>query len=233
MKTVLITGGSRGIGAACAVKFSREGYRVIINYNRSEDLALRLSEKLSCNICQADVSDRKQVEDMFSSIGKVDILVCNAGISDRGVMFSDTTCDDWSRVFGINLGGTVNCIQCALPHMIHKKWGRIITVSSMWGISGASCESVYSASKAAVIGLTKSLAQELGPSGITVNSVAPGVIDTDMNSCYSESTMAELADITPLGHIGTPENVADAVFFLATQDFITGHVLSVDGGFLL
>ncbi len=233
MKTALITGASRGIGAACAEKFSREGYDVIINYNRSEKPARELSGKLNCRAIRADVSDVRQVEAMFQEIGNVDILICNAGISDGGKMFCDTVFEDWNRTFSVNLGGTVNCIKAALPHMVHEKWGRIVTVSSMWGISGASCESVYSASKAAVIGFTKSLAQELGPSGITVNCVAPGVIDTDMNSCYDSTVMEELALSSPLGRIGTPLDVAEAVFFLANQEFITGQVLGVDGGFLL
>lgn len=233
MKTVLITGASRGIGAACAEKFSREGFDVIINYNRSEKEALALADKLHCRALRADVSDARQVENMFKAIEKVDILVCNAGISDGGKMFCDTTFQDWARIFSVNLGGTVNCIKSALPHMVHEKWGRIVTVSSMWGISGASCESVYSASKAAVIGLTKSLAQELGPSGITVNCIAPGVIDTDMNACYDEAAMKELAMAAPLCRIGAPRDVGEAVFFLANQEFITGQVLGVDGGFLL
>lgn len=232
MKTALITGASRGIGSACAAALKAAGYDVIINYNSSEKQALELADLLGCRAVRADVSSQKQVDEMFSAVGGVDILVCNAGIS-MFKMFCDMTSADWERIFSVNFGGAVNCIQRALPHMIHNKFGRIVTVSSMWGVTGASCESAYSAAKAAVIGLTKSLAKELGPSGITVNCVAPGVIDTDMNSALSPETLTELAGETPLGAIGKAEDVAQAVAYLVSAGFVTGQVLGVNGGILI
>ncbi len=232
MKTALITGASRGIGSACAAALKAAGYDVIINYNSSEKQALELADLLGCRAVRSDVSSQKQVDEMFSAVGGVDILVCNAGIS-MFKMFCDMTLADWERIFSVNFGGVVNCIQRALPHMIHNKFGRIVTVSSMWGVTGASCESAYSAAKAAVIGLTKSLAKELGPSGITVNCVAPGVIDTDMNSGLSPEALAELADETPLGTIGTAADVGQAVAYLVSAGFVTGQVLGVNGGILI
>lgn len=228
----LITGASRGIGAACAKALSSAGYDVIINYNNSESDALTLADTLNAKAVRADVSDKIQVQDMFEQIGGVDVLVCNAGIS-MFKMFCDTTIDDWHKVFSVNFGGTVNCIQQALPHMVHNKFGRIITISSIWGVAGASCESAYSASKAAVIGLTKSLAKELGPSGITVNCIAPGVIDTDMNAHLTDDIISELKEETPLCSIGKPEDIASAVCYLASAGFVTGQVLGVNGGFLI
>ena len=233
-KTALITGASRGIGAACARALSAAGFDVIINYNSSEKAAEKLAAELGCRALRADVSDPDAVARMFEAAGGVDVLVCCAGIA-LTKLFTDTDADDWRRVFGVNIDGTANCCRAAIPHMVHRKYGRIITVSSMWGVSGASCEAAYSASKAAVIGLTKALAKELGPSGITVNCVAPGVIDTDMNAALTPETLRELAEETPLCRIGTPEDVAAAVRFLASDDasFITGQVLGVDGGFVI
>lgn len=232
MKTALITGASRGIGSACALALKNSGYDVIINYNSSEKPALELASALGCRAVRADVSSPKQVDEMFSAVGGVDILVCNAGIS-MFKMFCDMTLSDWEHIFSVNFGGAVNCIQRALPHMIHNKFGRIVTVSSMWGVTGASCESAYSATKAALIGLTKSLAKELGPSGITVNCVAPGVIDTDMNSVLSSETLTELAAETPLGTIGKASDIGQAVAYLVSADFVTGQVLGVNGGILI
>ena len=230
--TALITGASRGIGAACARALKKSGYDVIINYNNSEKEALALANELGAKAVKADVSDPEQVKRMFAEIGSVDVLVCNAGIS-MFKMFCDMKPDDWHKIFSVNFGGTVNCIQEAIPHMIHNKFGRIITLSSIWGVSGASCESAYSATKAAVIGLTKSLAKELGPSGITVNCVAPGVIDTDMNAHLTLDILEELKDETPLCTIGKAEDVAQAVCYLASAPFVTGQVLGVNGGFLI
>lgn len=232
MSTALITGASRGIGRACAVALKQAGYDVIINYRNSEAEALALAASLGGTAIRADVSDREAVERMFREAGGVDVLVCNAGISLMK-MFCDTGKDDWDRVMAVNLGGVVNCVRAALPHMIHRKAGRIVTISSMWGLTGASCESAYAASKAAVIGLTRSLAKELGPSGITVNCVAPGVVDTDMNASLSPETLEELKEETPLGAIGTPEDVAQAVLYLASAPFVTGQVLGVNGGILI
>jgi 3-oxoacyl-[acyl-carrier protein] reductase len=234
LKTALITGASRGIGAACARALAGVGYRVVINYNCSQNLALALAEELNGLAIRADVSDLNQVTEMFSIAGHVDVLICNAGISSSN-LFTDIAPAEWQRVFAVNVGGVYNCCQAALPHMLRQKHGKIITISSMWGITGASCEAAYSASKAAVIGLTKSLAKELGPSGITVNCVAPGVIDTDMNACYTPEVMESLREETPLGRIGQPEDVAALVRFLASEDakFITGQVIGANGGFLI
>lgn len=232
-KTALITGASRGIGAACARALAQDGHQVVINYDQSEEQALLLARELGGAALKADVSDATQVEAMFKVAGNTDVLVCSAGVS-LNKLFTDTTEAEWRRILDINLGGIINCCQAALPYMIREKYGRIITISSIWGITGASCEAIYSASKAAVIGLTKSLAKELGPSGITVNCVAPGVIDTDMNAALTPETLESLKDQTPLGCIGQPKDVASLVRFLASEEagFMTGQVISVDGGFI-
>ena len=230
--TALITGASRGIGAACARALKAAGYDVIINYNNSEKEAQELAKELGAKAIKADVSDTAQVRKMFDEAGGVDVLVCNAGIS-MFKMFCDMTADDWNRIFSVNFGGTVNCIEAVLPSMVHNKFGRIITLSSIWGVTGASCESAYSATKAAIIGLTKSLAKELGPSGITVNCVAPGVIDTDMNAHLTADVLEELKDETPVCSIGKAEDVAQAVCYFASAPFVTGQVLGVNGGFLI
>ena len=187
---------------------------------------------------QADVSEKTEVEEMFrkaeQELGKISALVNNAGIAEQ-ILFSDITEEKWDRMFAVNVKGAYNCTQAVLPSMIHEKYGRIINVSSMWGISGASCEVHYSASKAALIGFTKALAKEVGLSGITVNCVAPGVIGTDMNAAISGEILEELKENTPLNRIGTSEDVAEAILFLASDkaSFITGQTLSVDGGFIL
>lgn len=244
-KTVLITGASRGIGRACALAFSKRGANVVINYNKSEEKAKDLLSEISKKhenartlLIKADVSRADEVRAMFSRIketfGGVDILINNAGISKSG-LFTDITDDERDELFGVNVYGAFNCAREALHFMINKKSGRIINVSSMWGLSGASCEVHYSASKAALIGFTRALAKELAPSGITVNAVAPGVIDTDMNKNLSEADLCALCEETPLGRLGTPEDVAAAAVFLASDEagFITGQVISVDGGFLV
>ena len=234
MKTALITGGSRGIGAACAVALARDGYNVIVNYLHSDEKAARLAESIGGRAVKCDVADHEAVERMFGEIPPVDLLVCCAGISETGLI-TDITPARWRELFAVNVDGVYNCVRCALPHMIHEKSGCIVTVSSIWGIVGASCEVAYSATKAAVIGLTKALAQELGPSNIRVNCVAPGVIDTDMNRHLTASDMAALRDETPLGVIGQPEDVAETVSFLASDKakFITGQVISPNGGFVV
>ena len=242
-KTVLITGASGGIGRAAALAFAREGYNVAVHYNKSggdaEELCAAI-ETLGVKAVpvQADISDRSAVEKMFAEVrnalGAVGVLVNNAGIAEQA-LFSDITEEMWDRMFDVNVKGAYLCTKSALPDMIHEKWGRIINISSMWGISGASCEVHYSASKAALIGFTKALAKEVGLSGITVNCIAPGVIDTPMNGHLSPDIMEELKNETPLNRIGTPEDAAEAILFLASErsSFITGQVLSVDGGFIL
>lgn len=237
-KAVLITGGSRGIGAACARRFAADGYLVAVNYVRSRERAEALAAELGGWAVQADVSDRVQgtqlVDRVLERFGRLDVLVCNAGIAQQK-LFTDLTGEDWRRMFAVNVDGVFHTIQAALPHFIHKKAGRIVTVASMWGQVGGSCEAAYSASKAAVIGLTKALAKELGPSGITVNCVSPGVIDTEMNGNLDRETLDALAEETPLGTIGTPEDVAEAVRFLASDAarFITGQVLAPNGGLVI
>lgn len=239
MSTVIITGSARGTGAATAALFADMGYNIVINYNTSEKEALELQKKLGEKsiAVHADVSTAEGAELLFSEakkkFGFADVLVNNAGVAQQK-LFTDITKADYDRMFDCNVRSVFNCCQCALPDMIHNKYGRIINISSMWGVTGASCEVHYSASKAAVIGLTKALAREVAPSGITVNCIAPGVIDTPMNKGFDEETMAQLREETPVGRIGTPGDVARAVAFLAdpNSSFITGQVLGVDGGFI-
>lgn len=233
MKRVLITGASRGIGAACARLFAKSGYDVIINYNNSKEEALRLAREIGAETIRADVSSSAQVDDMFKAAGEVNILVNNAGIS--GFYMLDAMSDDeWNKMIGVNLNGVFYCTRAVLPQMLRRKSGAIVNVSSMWGICGSSCEAAYSASKAGVIGLTKALAKEVGPSGIRVNCVAPGAIDTDMNKKLGGDAIKELCEETPLGRLGSPEEVARTILFLADDDgFITGQVLSPNGGLVI
>lgn len=230
--TALVSGASRGIGAAIARALACGGHFVVVNYRESREKAEALAESIGGVAVRADVSDPAAVENMFKVVGNVGILVVNAGIAMQK-LFTDTTYDDWRHIFSVNVDGAYNLIQAALPHMIHEKWGRVVLVSSVWGVRGASCEAAYSAAKAALIGLTKALAKELGPSGITVNCVAPGVIDTDMNANLDSETLSALADATPLCRLGTPEDVAALVRFLCSDEacFITGQVIGADGGF--
>lgn len=238
MRTVVITGASRGIGAAIARSFDACGDRVIVNYHRSESEALHLVNTLSNAVpFRADVSDAAQANALLAfaaQFGSVDVLVCNAGVCLLR-QIQDVTDEEYDRVFSVNMKGVFHAVRAAVPQMLSKHKGNILAVSSMWGQSGASCESIYAASKAAVIGFVRSLAAELGPSGIRVNAVAPGLIDTDMNKNLSEASLQTLIDETPLGRIGTPEDVAKAVCFLASDQasFLTGQVLGIDGGFLL
>lgn len=231
-KTALITGASRGVGAAIARALHREGWRVVINYNRSQDSAESLAKELGTVALKADVSDIGEVAAMFEAAGDVSLLVNNAAVPHYGLL-SDMEPEAWRRLLDVNLGGVYNCLKFAIPPMVREKSGCIINISSVWGIYGASCEAAYSATKAAVIGLTRSLAKELGPSGVRVNCVAPGVILTDMLQSLNSEELAALSGQTPLGRLGSPEDVADAVAFLASDNarFITGQVLGVDGGF--
>ena len=230
-KSVLITGSSRGIGAACARAFSREGYSTAINFINSQNKAEELARELSCSAFRADVSEPEQVNELFRKIGNVDVLVCNAGIAMQK-MLEDTTPEEWRRIFAVNVDGVYNTCKAAIPHMVRERWGRIIIMSSMWGIRGASCEVAYSASKAALLGFTKALAKELGPSGVTVNCIAPGVIDTEMNSDILPKVMDELREQTPLCRLGMPDDVAELAIFLASEKaaFITGQIICADGG---
>ena len=240
-KTVLITGASRGIGAAAARAFAAAGYAVAINYCRSREAALRLTEELTAQGCtalpvQADVSDpeqvRRMVDNVLEKFCQLDTLICNAGTAWRGLL-CDITDEDWCTLRGTDLDGVLYCCRAVYRHMVSRKSGRILTVSSMWGRSGASCEAAYSAAKAGVIGLTKALAKEEGPSGIRVNCLSPGVIDTPMNGDLTEADLAALREETPLGRTGTPEETAQAAAFLLEQEFITGQVLGVSGGMVV
>ena len=240
-RTVLITGGAKGIGAACAEHFACLGCNVVINYLTSETLAKNLQKELSdrgYNVLtvKADVSSKTQVEKMFEladkTFGGVDILINNAGISKIG-LFNDFSEEDYDNIFDVNMKSAYLCSKYAVSHMLKKHWGRIINISSMWGLVGASCEVPYSASKAALIGFTKSLAKELAPSGITVNSLAPGFIDTDMNAHISEQDRTDFIESIPISRAGIPMEVAHAAAFFADErsSYITGQVLAVDGGF--
>lgn len=242
-KTVLITGASRGIGANTARLFAAKGYQVVINYNKSEkeafSLCAQINKTLPLAIClKADVSNRSEVEAMFSKanerFGTIDVLVNNAGTACQE-LFLETTEKQWDSLFDTNIKGMYHCCQMVLPQMISRKEGSIINISSVWGICGASCEVAYSAAKAAVIGFTKALAQEMGPSNIRVNCVAPGVVETDMMAGMDASTMCELAHQTPLQRNGQPEDIANVIYFLASNEssFLTGQVLSPNGGFVI
>lgn len=239
MKTVLITGGSRGIGSACARLFSENGYNVAINYFQSEKEARGLERELpSAAAFRADVSDRAQVDKMINDIkkrfGNIDILINNAGIADTQ-LFSDVTQEDFDRMVRVHLKGTFNCTQAVLEDMIYKKCGKVINISSIWGITGASCEVIYSMVKAGIIGLTKALAKELAPSGINVNVVAPGVVNTDMMKSFSPDDITEITNDIPLGRFASPQEIAKVVLFLAESggDYITGQVISPNGGMVI
>lgn len=242
-KTVLITGASRGIGAEAARIFAQNDYNVVVNYHASEQKAIELCRSLLANgysatPIKADVSNRAEVDRMIDTVndkfGKIDVLINNAGVAKQS-LFTDISQAEWDRMVAVNLTGTFNCCQAVLPDMISRHEGSIINVSSIWGICGASCEVHYSATKAAIIGLTKALAKEVGPSNIRVNCVAPGVIETDMNSNLSLEDLQALMEETPLGRVGTTNDIAELLLFLSSDkaSFITGQIISPNGGFVI
>ena len=232
MSTIVITGGSRGIGAAAVELFAARGDQVYFLYEKDHEAAHKVAQKTGATAICCDVADTAAVKAAFRQIPDVDVLVCNAGIVHYGLM-SMMEEADWDRIFAVNVMGIYNCVNAAMPAFLSKHSGSIITVSSMWGQVGASCEAAYSATKGAVIALTKALAKELGPSGIRVNCVAPGVILTDMCGNVAQDVLEEMAEEACVGRNGTPEDVAKAMAYLADADFITGHVLSVNGGYVI
>ena len=238
-KTVLITGGSRGIGKAMVYKFAQAGYNVLLNFNKSEDISNQIANELkNVKVYGANVADKMKVNNMINyaidNFGKIDVLINNAGISSSG-LFQDLPYEEWQRIMDVNLNGVFNCTQAVLPGMIERKSGKIINISSIWGMVGASYEVAYSTSKAAVIGMTKALAKEVGPSNIQVNSIAPGIIMTDMVSDYSPDEMNAITDQIPLGRIGSSDDIANLALFLASDEanYITGQVISPNGGWVI
>ena len=238
MKNVLITGGSRGVGRACVEKFVREGYTVSFIYNNSIAAAAELSANTGAYAIKADISKPNQVKDAvanaLATMGSIDILINNAGIS-LIKLFTDTTVEEYYNVTNTNFGGTFFVTQEVSRVMISNHRGRIVNIGSMWGKVGSSCEVAYSASKAAIAGFTKALAKELGPSGICVNCVEPGVINTEMNDELDESTLAELKNETPVGKIGDANELADFIYLIANEKsgFLTGQIIGFDGGFAI
>ena len=238
MKNVLITGGSRGIGRACVEKFAHEGYTVSFIYNNSDSAATELASKTGAHAIKADISKPEEaksaVNDALSTMGSIDILINNAGIS-LIKLFTDTTDEDYYNIMNTNLGGTFFVTRETARNMISNHFGRIVNIGSMWGKVGASCEVAYSASKSAIEGFTKALAKELAPSGITVNCIEPGVINTEMNAEFDETTLAELRDETPVGKIGDANELADFIYLISTEQsgFLTGQIIGFDGGFAI
>lgn len=231
-KKALVTGASRGIGAAIAMALAKDGWDVTVDYLEQKEKAEAVAAATGGRAWQCDVSDSEAVRRMVEECGPFDLLVNNAGIAGQ-IQFQDITKDHWDHMFGVNLGGCFNCIQAVLPYMLHEHSGCIINISSIWGQHGASCEVLYSSTKHAIIGLTRSLAAELAPTGIRVNCVAPGVINTDMVQVLGQETLDMLAEEIPLGRLGRPEEIAETVVHLANSEYTTGQVFAVDGGFII
>ena len=232
MSNIVITGGSRGIGAAAVELFAGLGHKVWFLYEKEHDAAETVAQRTGATAICCDVADGAAVKAAFARIPDVDVLICNAGVMWFGLL-SMMEESAWDRIFDVNVKGVYHCVNAAMPSFLKKHAGCIITVSSMWGQVGASCEAAYSATKGAIIALTKALAQELGPSGIRVNCVAPGVILTDMCASVDPEVLAEMAGETPVGRNGTPMDVAKAMEYLANADFVTGQVLPVNGGYVI
>ncbi|PWM52946.1 MAG: 3-oxoacyl-ACP reductase [Clostridiales bacterium] len=243
MPTAFISGASRGIGRAAALKLASLGYDLALNYHTNYEAAQNVQHEaqkygVKVLLLAGDIADENNVREMFRKIGETfggaDVVVNNASFAEQ-LMFQDITYEKWRRMFAVTVDGAFFTVQNALPHMLHEKCGRIINISSMWGEVGASCEVHYSAAKGALIAMTKALAKELGPSGITVNCITPGVIDTDMNAHLSAEDLAELCEETPLGRLGSPDDIAETVAFLASAEagFITGQIIGVNGGFVI
>ena len=236
MLTALITGGSRGIGAAAVRAFTNAGYRSVFFYRSSEAAAQALAAETGAYAIRCDIRDSASVTAACAEakrlLGHIDVLVSNAGIAQQK-LFTDITDDDWRAMLDTNLSGAFYASRAVLPDMISRRFGRIINVGSIWGQVGASCEVHYSAAKAGLIGLTKALAKEVAPSGVTVNCVCPGVIETDMLSSFTPDDLAVLREETPVGRLGTPEDIARCLLWLADpkSDFITGQIIGVNGGF--
>ena len=229
---ILITGGSRGIGAAAVRLFCARGDSVWFLYEKRHEQARELSRQTGAAAICCDVAVEAQVQEAFSQLPALDALICNAGIAHYGLI-SEITPDEWRRIFAVNVDGIFHCVRAALPGMLRKQAGAIVTVSSMWGQVGASCEAAYSATKGAVLALSKALAQELGPSHIRVNAICPGVIQTDMCANVAPEVLESLREQTPIERLGTPEDIAQAMAFLVDAPFITGQVLGVNGGFVI
>ncbi len=240
-KSVLITGGSRGIGGATVRHFAQKGWNVALHYHQSKEQAQQLAEELGdcVHLVQGDLRNSSDVNRLVGEairlLGGLDALVCNAGIAQPVGLLSDLSDEGWRQIMSTNLDGTFYALRGCIPHFVRQQSGAIVTLSSMWGVTGGSCEAAYSASKAGIIGLTRALAKELGPSHIRVNCVAPGVIQTEMNGNLDGETLQSLAEETPLGRIGTPGEVAEAIYFLCAEGsaFVTGQVLQVNGGILI
>ena len=243
MPTAFISGASRGIGRAAALKLASLGYDLALNYHTNYEAAQNVQHEaqkygVKVLLLAGDIANENNVREMFRKIGETfggaDVVVNNASFAEQ-LMFQDITYEKWRRMFAVTVDGAFFTVQNALPHMLHEKRGRIINISSMWGEVGASCEVHYSAAKGALIAMTKALAKELGPSGITVNCITPGVIDTEMNAHLSAEDLAELCEETPLGRLGSPDDIAETVAFLASAEagFITGQIIGVNGGFVI